>query len=50
MPSRGVLDMHTVTMTAVSPQRTTQEPFACSVYLPVSTTTSRPPTLNLNSW
>ena len=49
MPSRGVLDIHTVTMTAVSPQRTTHEPFACSVYLPVSTTISREPTCVLNS-
>ena len=46
MPSRGVLDMHTVTMTAVSPQRTTHEPFACSVYLPVSMVTAREPTFN----
>ena len=44
MPSRGDSDMVTLTMTAVSPQRTTHEPFACSAYLPVSTMTFLPPT------
>ena len=44
IPSRGLSDMVTLTMTTVSPQRTTHEPFACSAYLPVSTMTFLPPT------
>ena len=44
IPSRGVSDMVTLTITTVSPQRTTQEPFACSAYFPVSTMTFLPPT------
>ena len=35
--------MVTFTMTTVSPQRTTQEPFACSAYFPVSMMTFLPP-------
>ena len=49
MPSLGVADMQTVTMTAVSPQRTTHMPLVCSAYLPVSMVTSLPPTVSLNS-
>ena len=48
MPSLGVADMQTVTSTAVSPQRTTHAPLACSAYLPVSITTSLPPTSIVN--
>ena len=44
MPSLGEADMHTDTITAVSPQRTTHAPLVCSAYLPTSMTTSLPPT------
>ena len=43
MPSLGVSDIVTLTITTVSPQRTTHEPLACSAYLPVSTSTFLPP-------
>ena len=44
IPSRGFSDMVTLTITTVSPQRTTHEPLVCSAYLPVSTMTFLPPT------
>ena len=43
MPGRGSLLIVTLTITTVSPQRTTQEPFACSANFPVSTITFLPP-------
>ena len=48
MPSRGLALAVAVTNTAVSPQRTMQEPPACCAYLPVSMVSFLPATSVVN--
>ena len=48
-PSRGYLEAVAETITAVSPQRTMQDPPACPQYFPDSTINSLPPSSILNT-